>query len=187
MPAIILIRHGPIALDLDRPVEAGRFVDLLDAADASGIRPDCRPPAVLLRLVRNADCFLSSDLRRSRESAALIAQGRTVPADPLYREVALRFRLPGTLRLRPATFAWILRLLRRVGLHGDGESIKEVRHRAAEAAAALGTLTASHPTVVLLAHAMINCQIARALRQEGWKGPRRPGSRHWEATVYSRD
>lgn len=186
MPAIILIRHGPIALDLDRPVEADRLVDLLDEADASGIRPDCPPPAVLLGLVRNADCFLSSDLRRSRESAALIAQGRTVRADSLYREVALRFRLPGKLRLRPAAFFRILRLLRRVGWHGDGESVEEVRHRAAKAAAALGSLAASHPTVVLLAHAMINRQIARALRQEGWEGPRRPDSRHWEATVYSR-
>jgi broad specificity phosphatase PhoE len=187
MPAIVLIRHGPISLDLDSPVEAGRVVDLLDEADASGIRPDCPPPAALLRLVRDADCFLSSDLRRSKESAVLIAQGRTVQADPLYREIPLLFRLPGKLRLRPAAFFWTLRLLRHVGLHGDGESIGAVRHRAAAAAAALGTLAASHPTVVLLAHAMINRQIARALRQEGWKGPRRTGSRHWEATVYSRD
>jgi broad specificity phosphatase PhoE len=187
VPAIVLIRHGPTAFDFDRPVEARRVVALLEEADASGIRPDHPPPEALLSLVRDAGCFLSSDLRRSRESAALIAQGRPVRADPLYREIALRFSLPGKLRLRPATFFRVLRLLRQVGLHGDGESLREVRQRATAAAAALGTLAASHSAVVLLAHAMINRQIATALRRAGWQGPRRPDSRNWAATVYRRD
>jgi broad specificity phosphatase PhoE len=184
--AIFLIRHGPIALELDRLVEARQFVELLEAVDATGIRPDRPPPPELLRLVRSSDCFVSSDLLRSRESAALLAQGRPVQEDPLYREIPLRLRLPWKLRLPLTTLVWILLLLRRVGFSGEGESVQETRERAAAAARALAAVAAQGSTVVLVAHAMINRQIAGALRRAGWKGSRRPDSRHWGATLYRR-
>jgi broad specificity phosphatase PhoE len=183
---ITLIRHGPITLDLEQPVAARNFVEVVDQADASGIRPDVPPPAELLEAVRNADCFLSSDLRRSRESAALVAQGKPVQADPLYREIPLRCHLPGTLRLPALSYFRFLRLLRRWGLSFDGESVGQTRQRADEAAAALEALATAHGSVVLVAHAMINRQIALALRRRGWRGPERPSSENWGATVYRR-
>ncbi|MDY7094969.1 MAG: histidine phosphatase family protein [Acidobacteriota bacterium] len=186
MPSITLIRHGPITLDLEQPVEARRFVELMDEADASGIRPDVPPPPELLAAVREAGCFLSSDLRRSQESAALVAQGRPVQADPLYREIPLRCHLPGSFRLPALSFFRFLRLLRRWGLAFDGESVGQTRRRAGEAAEALESLATAHPSVVLVAHAMINRQIAGALRRRGWRGPERPSSKNWGATVYRR-
>src|SRR2546427_373652 len=65
-----------------------------------------------------------------------------------------------------------------------GYAFAEWHHRAADAAA---LDPASRPPPVLLAgHGWMNGFIARALRRDGWHGPRRRTRRHWAFAVYER-
>ena len=133
-----------------------------------------------------AGYLVTSDARRARESAALIAGGRQVHVDPDLREAALPESLPFPLPLRPATWAGLARIAWLLDWCESAEDVAAARARAARTASRLGELSRMYGTVVVVGHGFFNMLIARELRRTGWDGLRRPPRRYWSMVAYTR-
>ena len=114
MPEILLIRHGPPACDRRtriRGSDFGRWVADYDLAD---LDPQCPPPAHLAKRLADVTAVVTSTLRRSLASAALLCPGRDVLSDPLFDEVGIPTRIPLALEMSPELWdravraAWLL-------------------------------------------------------------------------------
>lgn len=90
----------------------------------------------------------------------------------------------GFLALPIGLWVVLLRLLWLFGFSRNGESIVDTKARARQAARRLMELSQQHERVLLIGHGFINYLIARELRAQGWRGPKKPGRRYWEYSVY---
>ena|SRR6266536_537873 len=183
---ITLVRHGPTSVPSSERIPAsalGRFVATVDSA---GIASVPAPPPSLRAEAAAAGAVASSDLRRAIESARALVPTRALVTDAIFREAPLPTTLRGPVRLRPAHWSLVSRILWYLGWSGGGESLAAARERAGLAASRLAELARANGSVILIAHGVMNALIARQLRRCGWSGPRIPGSRHWASTRYSR-
>ena len=146
--------------------------------EAAGIVGD-RPPLPVRRVAAAAGYIVTSDARRARESAALIAEGRHVHVDPLLREAALPESLPIPFALRPGAWVVLARIAWRLNWCESTEDAAAARARAAQAAARLEELARVHGTVLAVGHGFFNTLIARELRRAGWDGLPRPPRQYW--------
>lgn len=170
MVEIILVRHGrPLVDDRSRipGPELGTGVTGFEQAPLDTTLP---PPPSLASRAAAARCIVSSTLRRSVESAALLAPARPVLSEELFVEAGMPVAMPGRVAIRPkhwdafARIAWIL------GWSRGTESWPAARRRAALAAERLSDLAREHGSVLLVGHGMLNALIQRALRARGWSG-----------------
>jgi broad specificity phosphatase PhoE len=145
------------------------------------------PAPELEQLVRAARCVFTSPLRRSRESAALLAPGTTPLVDPDFRETELPSGFRSRVRLTPELWGLIARSAWFCGWSAGVETSTAARGRAAKAAALLTARAARDDVVALVGHGMMNILIARHLRAAGWRGPRLPSQKHWGFGVYERN
>jgi broad specificity phosphatase PhoE len=139
----------------------------------------------LVELTRQAKCVCTSPLRRSRESAALLAPGITTLMDADFREAELPCGFRSGLRLPPHLWGLVARSAWCCGWSTGVETFAAARQRAAQAAALLRARAARDGLVVLVGHGFLNILIAQHLRAAGWRGPRLPSQRHWGFAVYS--
>ena len=126
------------------------------------------PPPALAVLAASAGCIVTSTLRRSVESAALLAPGRAIISDPLFAEAGMPLPAADRQAVRPrhwnvtGRIAWVL------GWSRGRETWRAARHRAHQAAARLDQLAHEHDSVLLVGHGLLNLLIQRALRAAGW-------------------
>ncbi len=180
---IVLARHGRPAWDYRTPIPGHALGEWRRGEDAAPLDTAHRPGAELERLVRTTTCLLASPLRRSVDSAYLLAPGAEPLVDARFREAELPSAFRSSLRLRPEVWAWLARAAWLCGWSPGVESFRSARQRAASAAQLLAK-RADRGTVVLLGHGLMNALIARQLRAEGWKGPRLPSPGHWTFGIY---
>lgn len=135
--------------------------------------------------MRMSQCVAASPLRRSRESARLLAPSMEPLIDACFREAELPSAIRSGLRLRPDVWAWLARSAWLCGWSPGVESLRTARARAARAAAILTTEATERGAVVLVGHGLMNVLIATQLRTSGWRGPRFPSSRYWAFGTYS--
>ena len=170
MPArILLVRHGRSALPRPGGWLAPDDVRAWRASyDATGIRPDERPPVALCARAASAGAILASDLPRATASAERLAAGRPVLATPLLRESPLpiphwpRARLPFAVWEGAIHAWWGWRAVLGVG----GSSGERERARAA------ATLLVDHARsgdVVVVTHGVFRTLLRAALLSAGWE------------------
>jgi len=87
---IILARHGKPAWDLQTPIPDIALAEWLRGEADAPLDSSPRPSAELERLSRTAKCLITSPLRRSRDSARLLAPATAPLIDPCFREAELR-------------------------------------------------------------------------------------------------
>jgi len=184
LPKIILARHGAPAWDFNTPISGHDLARWLAGERDAALQPIQRPSAELAQLVRSASCVIASPLRRSIESARLIAPGVVPLIDEQFREPPLPCAIRSHLRLRPNVWTWLARCAWFCGRSAGVESFKAAWKRAAAAARSLVSRAEDHGSVVLMGHGLMNILIARQLRAMGWRGPRFPPPRHWAFGVY---
>ena len=184
LPKIILARHGTPAWDFTTPISGRDLANWLEGERDAALQPIQRPSAELAQLVRSASCVIVSPLRRSIESASLIAPAVVPLIDEQFREPPLPFDIQSPLRLRPGIWTWLARCAWFCGWSAGVETFKAARKRAAEAARILVSRAEAHGTVALIGHGLMNILIAGQLRTTGWMGPRFPRPRHWAFGVY---
>lgn len=183
---IILIRHGRPAWDFRTPICGYAFGEWRRGEDAAPLDPHSRPDLALEQLIRSAACVFASPLRRSRESAVLLAPRAAAVIAAEFREADLPFAFRSGLRLRPELWGLLARSAWFCGWSTGVDSLSVVRERAANAATLLRERAARDDTVALVGHGMMNILIARELRTTGWRGPRMPSRRHWGFGIYER-
>ena len=90
------------------------------------------------------------------------------------------------LKLPPNYWAVIFRILWLLGYSKHSESYKEATLRASAAAAKLIELARQHGQMLFVGHGIFNRLVAKALRKQGWVGPKSPGYGYWSVAVYQR-
>ena len=145
-------------------------------------------PSVTLERIATANMVITSDLRRSIESASLLNQNVRVISDGLFRETELPTlpRILGMgLKLSPNNWAVILRCLWLMGYSRQCESLVNAKQRAKQASKQLVKYAEEHKTVVLVGHGFFNHLISNELKRMRWEGKRKTSSKHWACTTYS--
>jgi broad specificity phosphatase PhoE len=170
MREILLVRHGVPDCDHRSPIRGRDFARWVREYDAAPLDRTILPPAVLRARASAVSLVVTSTMRRSLESARVIAPDHAVVSDPLLNEAGIPTALDVPLALRPLHWDAIARLAWLVGWAGGAESVVEARGRATDAATHLAGLAARHGSVMLVGHGMLNSLIARALRRAGWTG-----------------
>lgn len=184
MSTITLVRHGTPDWDFRTPIAGAALARWLDGERAAALVPGQRPSAELSAHVRGTRCIVASPLRRSIESARLVAPALHPIIDECFTEPALPCALSSRLRLRPGAWTWLARSAWFCGWSAGVESFSAARARALLAGRRLVALAAEHGDVVLIGHGLMNILIAAQLRRLGWRGPRFPRPRHWAFAVY---
>ena len=189
---IILARHGKLAWDFRTPIPGHALGEWLRGEANAPLDPSSRANAELERLSRAAQCLITSPLRRSRDSAHLLAPSTAPLIDPCFREAELPSTFRSGVRLPPWIWAGLARLGWFCGWPAGVESFRDARERAANAASFLTAHAEARGggggdgAVVLVGHGLMNILIAQRLRSGGWHGPRWPSPRHWSFGVYER-
>jgi broad specificity phosphatase PhoE len=183
---IVLARHGRPAWDFRTPIPGHALAEWLRGEGEAPLDPSSRPSAELERLSREAKCLVASPLRRSRDSARLLAPTADPLIDPCFREAELGSTFRSGLRLRPEMWALLARVAWFCGRSAGVESFASARERASKAALVLKGHAEESGVVVLVGHGLMNFLIARRLRAAGWRGPWLPSSEHWTFGVYER-
>jgi broad specificity phosphatase PhoE len=183
---IVLARHGRPAWDFRTQIPGHALAEWLRGESEAPLDASSHPSAELERLSREATCLVTSPLRRSRDSARLLAPTTVPRVDECFREAELPSAIPSGLRLRPKLWAALARAAWFCGWSAGVESFRAARERAAKAASVLTGHADEGGVVVLVGHGLMNFLIARRLRAAGWRGPRLPSTKHWTFGVYER-
>jgi broad specificity phosphatase PhoE len=184
LPEIILARHGIPDWDFATPIPGHRLRQWLEGERDAGLVPGQRPGAALEDLIRKTQCLIASPLRRSIESARLLAPVVEPLVDEHFTEPALPSAIRSSLRLRPGLWTGLARSAWFCGWSAGTESFGTARRRAAGGAQILIARAERQGSVALVGHGLMNILIARQLRAAGWRGPRFPRPRHWAFGVY---
>lgn len=187
MIRIVLARHGRPAWDFRTPIPGHALAEWLRGEAGAPLDASPGPSAELERLSQMAECLVTSPLRRSRDSATLLAPATTPLIDSCFREAELPSAFRSSLRLRPELWAGLARSAWFCGWSAGVETFRAARERASKAASVLTGHAEACGAVVLVGHGLMNTLIAQRLRTAGWRGPRFPSPRHWTFGSYERN
>ncbi len=183
---IVLARHGRPAWDFRTPIPGHALGEWLRGEGEAPLDPSSRPGAELERLSKETKCLVASPLRRSRDSAQLLAPSAKPLIDPCFREAELPSAFRSGLRLPPVMWAGLARSAWFCGWAAGVESFTIARARASKAASVLTGRAEACGLIVLVGHGLMNILIGQRLRAAGWRGPLWPSPRHWSFGVYER-
>ncbi|GAA0462287.1 histidine phosphatase family protein [Alkalibacillus silvisoli] len=182
-----LIRHGKSQLIENDTITCYEFKQWVEKYDNYGVFEEITYPPKTIEIVVNAKIVVTSDLKRSIQSAKLLHPEVKILSDPLFRETELpicSMKLLN-LKLRPSIWAFILRILWFCGYSNGCESFSNAKLRAKKASQQLIDYAGEFESIVLVGHAFFNMLIAKELKEKGWKGKRKTVTKHWDCTTYS--
>lgn len=155
--------------------------------DEGGVFEEKSYPLDTLEKVSTANIVITSDLKRSIDSAKLLNPKLKRISSSLYREAELPApsRKLWGLKLKPSLWAVILRCMWFTGYANGCESLSSAKQRANKAADELVEYAQRYSSVAFIGHGFINRLIAKELQKIGWKGKRKNDSKHWSCTTYT--
>ena len=134
---IVLARHDRPAWDFRTPIPGHALAEWLRGEAEAPLDSSPRPGGQLQQLIRMANSLVASPLRRSQDSAQLLAPAATPLIDPCFREAELPCAIRSGLRLRPDMWASLARSAWFCGWSVGVESFGAARERASKAASVL--------------------------------------------------
>ena len=181
---IIASRHGRPALDraAGPRLDWREYRDWWDQYEAGSLAPGQLVPDNLREAVADADIILSSTAPRAIETARM-ASDREPETDEVFCEAPLpppRFK---NRKYLPKTWNVIARTAWLYGHSLDGESNRQARERAREAASRLHE-AAADGKVYLAAHGWFNRMLRPAMARLGWVCVRDGGDKYWSYRIY---
>lgn len=164
---ISLIRHGKSKHIDNKRMTCNDFNDWVEKYDDRGVFEEEYYPSDTLEKIEKANIVITSDLKRSIESAKLLNSSFKVISSPLFRETELPVpsKKLWRLRLKPILWAVILRCLWFTGYSNGCESLTSAKQRAKKAAEDLVEYAQKHKSVVFVGHGFINLLIAKELQK----------------------
>jgi broad specificity phosphatase PhoE len=136
---ITLIRHGRSSQIENHRMTSREFKNWAETYNHLGIAEGESCPQDAIDKGASSLILLTSDLRRAIESARTLNPSAKLQADPIFREMELPdIYLPG-VKLRPNTWAVLLRILWICGYSRGCESYSDAKHRAKRASLKLTT------------------------------------------------
>jgi len=181
---IVLLRHGKPDLKMDQRIKSSDFRNLIEAYNNSGIDDSVKPSVVAIEAVANCDFIVCSDLKRSIESAQLLQVNKIHLSDAKFKEMDLPFSTNLPFKFSPEVWIVLFRIAWLFDYAQNSESFKNEKHRAKLGAKALMNLANEFGSVAFIGHGLFNRFVAKELLANNWKGPRKPGIRHWACDTY---
>ena len=172
------MRHGVPACDHRTPIRGRDLARWTRQYDAAPLDLSSVPPAALRTRAATMRCVVTSTLRRSIDSAALLAPERSVLREALFDEVGIPTAISLPVAMRAVYWGNVARVAWAFGWSPGTETLRAAITRAEQAADRLVTLARTHGSVMLVGHGMLNSLINRALRQRGWIGAG-PPRKYW--------
>jgi broad specificity phosphatase PhoE len=185
---ISLIRHGRSKWVQNDWITFKQFEDWVTRYDDHGVYAEETYPKETKKKLATAIMVYTSDLYRSRESAKLLIPTVDLVSDSLFRETELP-TISGffsKVKLQPSGWAVLMRCLWVAGYSRKCESFADAKNRAKQAAEELVRSAEKSQSVVLVGHGFFNILIAKELLQMGWTGAKRPATKHWQVTTYTK-
>ena len=184
---IVLARHGRPDTDKSHRLASGGYYQWWRGYDESGLDLRSPPPQNLLDEAARADRIFASDLRRSQETAAAVANGKAVEYDAIFTEAALPPPpFPGFIRMRPPMWDVWSRSLWWLGRSGGFEGRYEAETRALAAAAKIDPIARNGENVLVCAHGWFNRMMRPALVANGWNCVYDGRDDYWSFRRYER-
>jgi broad specificity phosphatase PhoE len=146
-----------------------------------------KPEDTVIVKFSNFKAIVSSDLKRSIESASLLSSGNSLIIDPMFREVEDPFISIPLLKFTIKSWYNIYILLWFFGLFELKSGIREGKTRAKACAQKLTDLAEEYGKVLFVGHGFMNKYIAKELNLLGWEGPKMPSKKYWEYGVYQKN
>ena len=180
---IILARHGkPYLQHLTwiTPLQMKDWIDIYNHADIMVEEV----PSATIKKATESGVIVSSTFRRSMRSAQRLTLNRAYLVEEVFCEAGLphaNWRFP---KLHPSVWGVVFRLAWFCGFCTNAETLAQTTARARNAAERLIELARENGSVFLVGHGILNMLIARQLLALGWEGPKRPGYRYWQISVY---
>ena len=182
---ISIARHGRPACGRARLMGHIEFAAWLRTFDGAAIDARLQPPAELLAAADSASLICCSELRRSRESAALVSKGKVVVARNLFNEASIVTPSLPLVRLPPAGWIVLGRALWLLGYGLGVENKPAAVTRASTAARFLIEAAGDGNNVLLLGHGWISRYISAELTRAGWMKTAAHGVGYWCMRDYS--
>ncbi|OMP67890.1 histidine phosphatase family protein [Domibacillus epiphyticus] len=183
---ITLIRHGKSRWTENHRMRYNEFARWVEGYNNTGVVEEDNYPAETVQKMINARVVVTSDLKRSIESAKILKPNAKIIMNAIFRETELPLMArTGILRFPPNVWAVILRCLWMIGFSNKCESFHEAKKRAEKAAQLLVDYAKNNERVVLVGHGFFNRLIANELTKRGWKGERKTSSKHWINVTYT--
>lgn len=184
---ISLVRHGKSKHVHNKIMTCNEFNEWVRKYDDSGIFEEKSYPLDTLNKVSTANIVITSDLKRSIDSAKFLNPTVKIISSSLFRETELPIPSKSLwgVKLKPKFWAVALRCLWFTGYSDGCESLSSAQQRASIAATELVEYAQKHKSVAFVRHGFINRLIAKELQNMGWKGKRETDSKHWGCTTYT--
>ncbi|MGG3799725.1 histidine phosphatase family protein [Metabacillus fastidiosus] len=183
---ISLIRHGKSTFTENKKINCAAFQSWVKQYDCNGVFEEDCYPAGTTEIIKQAHLVITSNLKRSIDSAKILNPAIKTINSSLFCETELPIpsKKLGAIKLNPNTWAIILRCLWFLGYSNGCESYNEARQRAKKAAHILADYANKHKSVVLVGHGFFNRLIGTELRKMNWKNKKKMSSKHWYCTTY---
>lgn len=184
---ISLIRHGKSKLVKNDKMTCKEFNYWVDEYDNTGVFKMDDYPSETIEKIAKANIVITSDLKRSIDSASLLHPNLKFITDPDFRETELPIPQSTIWRFKisPNSWAVILRCLWFMGYSSGCESLRDAKIRAERATNLLVEHARKYTYVVLVGHGFFNMLVAKELQTMGFAGKRKTNSKHWHVTTYS--
>ena len=183
---ISLIRHGKSAWIENNRLTCKEFIKWTEQYNCTGVYKGDHYPSETIKALTSGKAVFTSTIKRSLESANSLNPNINYVSSSWFREVELPQPTINFLRikLKPTTWAVLLRCLWFLGYSSGCESLNEARIRAKKASKCLKDYAMVYESVVLVGHGFFNLLIAKELRKTGWTGKKKPSTKHWHVTNY---
>jgi hypothetical protein len=181
---IVLIRHGKPMIDELEKITGAQLEEWIQHYDHAPIDPSCSPPLPLSTTVSSIRCIITSPLRRSIESAKLLAP--ELSHHVLFDAREAELPIPRFIKVKMTAQTWCVlsRLAWFMGWSAQTESLAQAKVRAGIVAHELEALSRQKGSAVLLGHGIMNLLIAQRLRAQGWKSLQVSGHGYWKFSEY---
>lgn len=185
-PAIVVARHGRPALNPKVRVDWRGYEAWWAAYDEGGLALDQRPPQALVAIGAQADVIYASTLRRARETAQAVADGKPILEDARLVEAALPPPPVPGLTMRPRKWSGLARLAWLLGLSRGRETRRAAEERAHDAVAFLIAAAGEDKLVLACAHGWFNRMLRPVFLARGWRCMSDGGDGYWSLRRFER-
>ena len=179
---IIIMRHAKVLIEHPK-IYANEMQDIVKEYDVAEIEQTLPNEEELLSLAKEVNFSVSSGLRRSVESLALLGK-KADCTEKLFLEAELPRVKRKFLKLPLFTWGFWFRIAWVLGFSGGSKSYKESKAEAKDGAKLLMAFAEEHGTVLLMGHGLKNLLVTKALKKEGWSVSKKVSLENWGYGVF---
>jgi len=181
---IIIMRHAKVQIE-NHKIYANELKSQIEKYDKAPIEKQVKNLDELKELTDNVDFFVSSGLRRSLDSLALLDREANY-IDRVFAEVESPYTKLKILKLPLYSWGFWFKILWRLGYSGGSCSYRESKEDAHKASLQLEELAKQHDRVLLLGHGIKNTLIAKSLKSRGWRESKKMSLKNWGYGTYEK-